>query len=112
MFSHDWWLYILVTGAGGLVKCDPSPHLYRQHKEICWVEIGFTAVFRCSSFRGDLEYCIGLLLRLMDSLKKIHVLMILHCTKELTRVFFPNPGCKADVLGHLGYSRGFKKFSE
>ena len=32
--SHDWWLYILVTGAGGLVKYDPVPHiLYRQHDE-------------------------------------------------------------------------------
>ena len=31
--SHDWWLYILVTGAGGLVKYDPVPHiLYRQHE--------------------------------------------------------------------------------
>lgn len=31
--SHDWWLYILVTGAGGVVKYDPVPHiLYRQHE--------------------------------------------------------------------------------
>lgn len=31
--SHDWWLYILVTGAGGVVKYDPTPMLYyRQHE--------------------------------------------------------------------------------
>ena len=30
--SHDWWLYILVTGCGGVVHYDPSPTLrYRQH---------------------------------------------------------------------------------
>jgi len=30
--SHDWWLYQLVTGAGGVMYYDPNPHiLYRQH---------------------------------------------------------------------------------
>ena len=30
--SHDWWLYILVTGCGGAVYYDPEPRLrYRQH---------------------------------------------------------------------------------
>ena len=30
--SHDWWLYQLVTGAGGVMYHDPKPHiLYRQH---------------------------------------------------------------------------------
>lgn len=29
---HDWWLYLLITGAGGTVIHDPSPGLlYRQH---------------------------------------------------------------------------------
>lgn len=29
---HDWWVYLLVTGAGGHVLHDDSPHiLYRQH---------------------------------------------------------------------------------
>ena len=32
VYLHDWWLYILVTGAGGKVHYDPSPQiLYRQH---------------------------------------------------------------------------------
>lgn len=31
--SHDWWLYQLVTGAGGYVYYDPIPQiLYRQHE--------------------------------------------------------------------------------
>lgn len=30
--SHDWWLYILVSGVGGAVYYDPYPSLrYRQH---------------------------------------------------------------------------------
>ncbi len=30
--AHDWWLYLLVTGAGGRVLSDPEPLvLYRQH---------------------------------------------------------------------------------
>lgn len=29
---HDWWLYLLVTGCGGVVQYDPQPSLgYRQH---------------------------------------------------------------------------------
>ena len=30
--SHDWWAYIMVAGAGGIIKYDPEPlTLYRQH---------------------------------------------------------------------------------
>ena len=30
--THDWWLYLLVTGSGGTVKYDPVPAVdYRQH---------------------------------------------------------------------------------
>lgn len=30
--SHDWWIYIVVTGAGGCVMYDPTPTIdYRQH---------------------------------------------------------------------------------
>lgn len=31
--SHDWWLYMVVTGCGGVVCYDPYPSLrYRQHQ--------------------------------------------------------------------------------
>ena len=29
---HDWWAYLIVSGAGGAVYYDPTPHIdYRQH---------------------------------------------------------------------------------
>lgn len=33
VFAHDWWLYLLITGAGGQVVFDDGPPvlLYRQH---------------------------------------------------------------------------------
>lgn len=32
--SHDWWLYQIVTGAGGVVYYDMTPYiLYRQHAD-------------------------------------------------------------------------------
>lgn len=33
IFAHDWWLYLLITGAGGRVLFDRGPPvlLYRQH---------------------------------------------------------------------------------
>lgn len=32
IYAHDWWLYLLITGVGGTVIYDPTPHvLYRQH---------------------------------------------------------------------------------
>lgn len=32
--SHDWWTYLIVTGAGGEVHYSPQPHIgYRQHPE-------------------------------------------------------------------------------
>ena len=34
VFAHDWWLYLLITGAGGHVIADPRPALlYRQHDQ-------------------------------------------------------------------------------
>lgn len=46
--SHDWWIYILVSGAGGVVYYDPEPTLfYRQHDEnLVGTNIGFRAKLR------------------------------------------------------------------
>jgi glycosyltransferase involved in cell wall biosynthesis len=31
--SHDWWCYMMVTGAGGAMRYDPVPRIgYRQHE--------------------------------------------------------------------------------
>ncbi|MDX2346887.1 MAG: glycosyltransferase family 2 protein [Legionella sp.] len=33
LFAHDWWAYLLISGAGGPVFYDPTPSLrYRQHQ--------------------------------------------------------------------------------
>lgn len=31
--SHDWWLYLIVSGAGGVVHCDPRPMLRERRLE-------------------------------------------------------------------------------
>jgi glycosyltransferase involved in cell wall biosynthesis len=43
--SHDWWAYLIVSGAGGLVHYDPEPHVsYRQHLEnLVGNNVGFRA---------------------------------------------------------------------
>ncbi|WP_417267836.1 glycosyltransferase [Celeribacter baekdonensis] len=34
VFAHDWWLYQLITGVGGIVIYDPEPVVqYRQHSQ-------------------------------------------------------------------------------
>jgi glycosyltransferase involved in cell wall biosynthesis len=33
VFAHDWWAYLLISGAGGAIFYDPIPSLhYRQHQ--------------------------------------------------------------------------------
>lgn len=43
--SHDWWTYLVVTGAGGKVIYDPSPLVYyRQHdRNVVGSNVGSTA---------------------------------------------------------------------
>jgi glycosyltransferase involved in cell wall biosynthesis len=43
--SHDWWTYLLVTGAGGIAHYDPYPSLrYRQHRsQLVGTNVGLTA---------------------------------------------------------------------
>lgn len=45
--SHDWWIYILITGCGGNVYYDATPTLkYRQHQQnIIGSNISFSARF-------------------------------------------------------------------
>jgi glycosyltransferase involved in cell wall biosynthesis len=32
LYAHDWWIYLLISGAGGVVYYDENPYLrYRQH---------------------------------------------------------------------------------
>lgn len=59
VFAHDWWLYLLITGAGGTVIHDAQPSVdYRQHGENLigegrsWKHIG--QVIR-GKFKGHVE---------------------------------------------------------
>jgi len=46
---HDWWTYMLVTGAGGLTHFDKAPTVfYRQHSSNLW---GMNAGWRASLSR-------------------------------------------------------------
>jgi glycosyltransferase involved in cell wall biosynthesis len=48
VISHDWWLYLLVKGAGGIFYYDPVPSLlYRQHLD--------SLVGSNNSFRSRIE---------------------------------------------------------
>jgi glycosyltransferase involved in cell wall biosynthesis len=58
--SHDWWLYQLVKGAGGIFYYDPQPSLlYRQHNHAA---IGANASFKAKIeriffvFNGRFKY--------------------------------------------------------
>ena len=52
--SHDWWLYQLVTGAGGVVVYDPEPQiLYRQHPRAL---VGESITFRSQARRVALVF--------------------------------------------------------
>lgn len=55
---HDWWLYQLVTGAGGAVIFDPEPVLlYRQHgKNLFGAGLGITARSQRVRMRLDGTY--------------------------------------------------------
>jgi glycosyltransferase involved in cell wall biosynthesis len=46
--SHDWWCYMLVSGAGGVVVYDPTPHIYyRQHgRNLVGSNSGLSARYR------------------------------------------------------------------
>jgi len=54
--SHDWWVYLVVTGCGGEVFYDSSPSLgYRQHgKNLVGSNVGWAARYRriIASFNG------------------------------------------------------------
>lgn len=55
LFAHDWWIYQLITGAGGLVVHDEHPGvLYRQHGNN---QIGANAGLRARLIRLRQLFC-------------------------------------------------------
>ncbi len=47
--AHDWWIYQIISGAGGIIKYDQMPLvLYRQHGRN---QVGANDTFLSSAFR-------------------------------------------------------------
>ena len=68
--SHDWWLYLLISGAGGRVFYDPNPLvLYRQHEnsivgENTSIVNRFKRFFKL--FKGDFKIWIDLNIKCLE----------------------------------------------
>jgi glycosyltransferase involved in cell wall biosynthesis len=58
IISHDWWIYQIITGAGGTVYYDPEPSLdYRQHEaNLVGANIGWAARWRRAKMIRDGVY--------------------------------------------------------
>lgn len=71
--SHDWWLYLVVTACGGVVKYDPYPSVrYRQHeKNLVGKNIGLIAFFKrmTMGFEGTFSRWTGQHLFALEKLK-------------------------------------------
>ncbi|WP_435260121.1 glycosyltransferase [Thioclava sp. FR2] len=73
---HDWWLYLVISGAGGQVICDPKPSLlYRQHEDnLVGQGEGFLASLKVKrgvwdgSYSQRIDRNIAALLRIKDVL--------------------------------------------
>jgi glycosyltransferase involved in cell wall biosynthesis len=73
--AHDWWVYLLVTGAGGIVYYDAHPALrYRQHgKNLIGSNVGILAkVYRIKMMcRGVLKDWNDLNFKALQSVKHL-----------------------------------------
>ena len=83
--SHDWWLYLIITGVNGKVYYDPNPSLmYRQHgKNVVGSNRSIGAVLtrlvkfldgRFKEYNGKNVYYLGLKSSFLsdDNLRKLH----------------------------------------
>ncbi|UCA47059.1 glycosyltransferase family 2 protein [Pseudochrobactrum sp. XF203] len=78
-FSHDWWCYQLISGAGGTVLYDPVPSIdYRQHgNNVFGRNNGIHSIKRRLSalLNGDFSNWIDINL---ESLEKCQDLLLIH----------------------------------
>ena len=101
VISHDWWMYILISGVGGKIFYDPEPSLgYRQHgKNLIGSNLGFRA--RLCRFKKimqgqyrtwnaahirELEKCIFLLSE--ENQKRIGWFKLIHSGNIFLRVYY------------------------
>ncbi len=73
---HDWWTYILVSGAGGAMRADNRPViLYRQHKNNA-VGANASLIRRTiSAFKRGPEQFVAIFQAHLDALNLIHPLL-------------------------------------
>jgi glycosyltransferase involved in cell wall biosynthesis len=85
---HDWWVYLLVSAAGGMVHYDPQPMLkYRQHPEnLIGSNLGWRARF--------IRICMMLGGRFHDwnatniaALRRLPVHLVQHKNREVLTLF-------------------------
>jgi len=70
--SHDWWVYLVCTGAGGGFHYDREPHLlYRQHANNVIGSYSFRACVNRlrQNFRGRYRHCIDINLNALERAK-------------------------------------------
>lgn len=73
--SHDWWSYIVISGAGGQILYDPTPHIsYRQHNSnVLGTNRGWQARWKRirQLTRGDFSGWLGAHLVALDSCRDL-----------------------------------------
>ncbi len=92
--SHDWWLYQITKGAGGVVFYDPKPSLlYRQHANAI---VGANA-----SFRAKMDRILYVLSGRFKEWNTINYVALSHVKHLLTKD-------NQDILNTFGRFRGAK----
>jgi glycosyltransferase involved in cell wall biosynthesis len=99
---HDWWTYLLVTGAGGEVRYDPRPTIrYRSHsRNVVGANVGWRSRIRRLQMlkAGDFERWSALNVAALERFRS-------RMTPENKSVF--DLFCESRKLGFFGRQLGF-----
>ena len=95
--THDWWLYILATGCGGVFHYDPVPRIgYRQHrKNIVGSNIGWVPRLRrayrllIGRFRRMNDRNFAALRRVRHRMSPEGLALLEHFDRARNAAFFP-----------------------
>lgn len=75
---HDWWLYILVSGAGGVIEYCSEPLVrYRQHSS--------NAIGENNSLKAKIKRFIGIFLGDFSAWNRLHINQLISMPKLLTK---------------------------
>jgi glycosyltransferase involved in cell wall biosynthesis len=99
---HDWWTYLLVTGAGGEVRYDPLPSIrYRTHSQnVVGANVGWrNRIHRLQMLKaGDFEHWSALNIAALERFRS-------HMTPENRSLF--DLFCESRKRGFFGRQLGF-----